>query len=165
MSFQPSCMLLVQNEQQQIELEKWMNGIGWRILGGRDSKHCFLMADTDENASLWLELDESAREWFGHDFYDCGENIEMFKALAAMNSDNDREQWFVADCIMKFDVLKGHVKTESGRRIIYPGEWFKVLVPHIGNVRAKWMSLYRPKFLSHKATKDEIIEHFNRKKL
>ena len=94
----------------------------------------------------------------------CGENIEMFKALAAMNSDNDWEQWFVADCIMKFDVLKGHVKTESGRRIIYPGEWFKVLVPHIGNVRAKWMSLYRPQFLSHKASKDEIIEHYNGKK-
>lgn len=61
----------------QIELQKWMNGIGWRIRGGRDSKHCFLVADTDENAALWMELDESAREWFGHDFYDCGENIEM----------------------------------------------------------------------------------------
>ena len=91
MNFQTSCMILVRDEQQQIELQKWMNGIGWRIRGGRDSKHCFLVADTDENAALWMELDESAREWFGHDFYDCGENIEMFKALAAMNSDHDRE--------------------------------------------------------------------------
>lgn len=77
MSFQTSCMILVRDEQQQIELQKWMNGIGRRIRGGRDSKHCFLVADTDENAALWMELDESAREWFGHDFYDCGENIEM----------------------------------------------------------------------------------------
>lgn len=90
MNFQTSCMILVRDEQQQIELQKWMNGISWRIRGGRDSKHCFLVADTDQNAALWMELDESAREWFGHDFYDCGENIEMFKALAAMNSDNDR---------------------------------------------------------------------------
>lgn len=24
----------------------------------------------------------------------CGKNIELFKALAAMNDENDREQWF-----------------------------------------------------------------------
>lgn len=48
MNFQTSCMILVRDEQQQIELQKWMNGIGWRIRGGRDSKHCFLVADTDE---------------------------------------------------------------------------------------------------------------------
>lgn len=26
--------------------------------------------------------------------YDCGENVELFKALAAMNDENDRDQWF-----------------------------------------------------------------------
>lgn len=164
MNFQTSCMAFVTDEQQQIELQKWMNGIGWQVRGGRIGEPRFLVADTDQNSALWVILNESARECFARDFYDCSENIEMFKALAAMNSDNDWEQWFVADCIMKFDVLKGHVKTESGRRIIYPGEWFKVLVPHIGNVRAKWMSLYRPKFLSHKATKNEIFEHYKGKK-
>lgn len=29
--------------------------------------------------------------------YDCGENVELFKALAAMNDENDREQWFIAE--------------------------------------------------------------------
>ena len=38
MNFQTSCMILVRDEQQQIELQKWMNGIGWRIRGGQDSK-------------------------------------------------------------------------------------------------------------------------------
>lgn len=144
---------------------KWMNGIGWRIRGGRDSKHCFLVADTDENAALWMELDESAREWFGHDFYDCGENIEMFKALAAMNSDHDREQWFVAHAVIRFERLKDTVQTETGERLIMAGEWFKVLIPWASDIRAKWMAAVAPKQLCHKATKDEIIEHFNRKKL
>lgn len=27
-------------------------------------------------------------------YYDCGTDIELFKALAAMNDENDREQWF-----------------------------------------------------------------------
>lgn len=26
---------------------------------------------------------------------DCGTNVDLFRALAAMNDDNDREQWFV----------------------------------------------------------------------
>lgn len=116
MNFQTSCMMLVKEEQQQIDLEKWMEGIGWRIRGGRKGGPRFLMADTDENAGLWLELDESAREWFGHDFYDCGDNIEMFKALAAMNNDNDREQWFVAHAVIRFYRLKDTVQTESGAR-------------------------------------------------
>ena len=164
MSFQTTCIVFVPDEQQQTELVCWLGNINWLVgyTQIRGARMFFANAEIDE--CFWTELNERQLEVVRQNTYDCGENIEMFKALAAMNSDNDREQWFVADCIMKFDVLKGHVKTESGRRIIYPGEWFKVLVPHIGNVRAKWMSLYRPKFLSHKATKDEIIEHFNKQK-
>lgn len=164
MNFQTSCMVFVTDEQQQIGLEKWMESIGWRILGGRNGGPRFLMADTDENAGLWLELDESAREWFGCDFYDCGSNIELFKALAAMNSDNDREQWFVAHAVIRFNQLKGIVQTETGARLIMAGDWFKVLIPQANDIRAKWMAAITPKQLSHKATKDEIIEHYNREK-
>lgn len=165
MNFHISCMVFVPDEQQQIEIQKWMNGIGWRILGGRDSKRCFLVADTDQNAALWLELDRGARACFSQDYYDCGENIEMFKALAAMNSDNDREQWFIAHVVIRFDRLKDTVQTETGERLIMAGDWFKVLIPRANNIRAKWMAAVAPKQLCHKATKDEIIEHFNRKKL
>ena len=34
MNFQTSCMVLVTTEQQQIELQKWMNGIDWSIVNG-----------------------------------------------------------------------------------------------------------------------------------
>ena len=95
----------------------------------------------------------------------CGENIEMFKALAAVNSDNDREQWFVAHAVIRFERLKDTVQTETGERLIMAGEWFKVLIPRASDIRAKWMAAVAPKQLCHKATKDEIIEHFNRKKL
>lgn len=164
MNFQTSCMMLVKEEQQQIDLKKWMEGIGWQIRGGRNGGPRFLVADTDENAGLWLELDESAREWFGHDFYDCGDNIEMFKALAAMNNDNDREQWFVAHAVIRFDRLKDTVQTESGARLIMAGDWFKVLILQASDIRAKWMAAVTPKQLCHKATKDEIIEHYKNSK-
>ena len=131
MNFQTSCMVLATNEQQQIKLQEWMAGIGWRVLGGRDGKHNFLVADTDQNAALWMKLDESARECFGNDFYDCGENIEIFKALAAMNRDNDREQWF----------------TNGSEWIKCPDDILTLqVVPSYA--------------LFHKATIEEIIEHF-----
>lgn len=134
MNFHISCMVFVPDEQQQIEIQKWMNGIGWRILGRRDRKHCFLVADTDQNAAMWLELNRSARACFSQDYYDYGENIEMFKALAAMNSDNDREQWFT-------DGMDWHLCHDS---IVT-----KMMIPSYA--------------LYHKATAAEIIEHFKDK--
>ena len=161
MIFTIPCFVRVEDTVKRKNLMEWLTTIGYTI-GNLSWAEYGLFIRCYESEGGFAVAIASLSIGAG---IDCGENIEMFKALAAMNSDNDWEQWFVADCIMKFDVLKGHVKTESGRRIIYPGEWFKVLVPHIGNVRAKWMSLYRPKFLFHKATKDEIIEHFKKSEL
>lgn len=98
MSFQTSCMVLVRDEQQQIKLEKWVKGIGRQIIGGRQDWSNFFLADTDQTC-FWLQLDENDLGLFDQDFYNCDENIEMFKALAAMNRDNDREQWFVAHAV------------------------------------------------------------------
>lgn len=164
MSFQTSCMVLVRDEQQQIKLEKWVKGIGRQIIGGRQDWYNFFLADTDQTC-FWLQLDENDLGLFDQDFYNCDENIEMFKALAAMNRDNDREQWFVAHAVIRFERLKDTVQTETGERLIMAGEWFKVLIPRASDIRAKWMAAVAPKQLCHKATKDEIIEHFNRKKL
>ena len=161
MIFTIPCFVRVEDTVKRKNLMEWLTTIGYTI-GNLSWAEYGLFIRCYESEGGFAVAIASLSIGAG---IDCGENIEMFKALAAMNSDNDWEQWFVADCIMKFDVLKGLVKTESGKRIIYPGKWFKVLVPHIWNVRAKWMSLYRPKFLFHKATKDEIIEHFKKSEL
>lgn len=160
MNFQTSCMVLVTDEQQQIKLDKWMKSIGWQLLGCRKGGPRFLMADTDQNAALWLELDESAQKWHCGDFYDCGENIEMFKALAAMNDENDREQWFITRAVTRFGRVKGTVQTENGGRLILPGDWFKVLISQANDIKAKMTPAGKPRWLFHKVTKDEIIEHF-----
>lgn len=158
-------MVLVTDEQQQIELEKWMKNIGWQVRLGKDGP-CFLIANANQGQALWMDLEgQRTREIFARDFIDCGENIKMFKALAAMNSDNDREQWFVAHAVIRFNRLKDTVQTETRERLIMAGDWFKVLIPRANNIRAKWMAAVAPKQLCHKATKDEIIAHFNRKKL
>jgi hypothetical protein len=63
---------------------------------------------------------------------DCGENIELFKALAAMNDGNDHYQWFVATLKPERFVLNNSM---NDNRLFVE-------------------SLFR------KATAEEIIDHF-----
>lgn len=68
-------------------------------------------------------------------FIDCGTNVDLFKALAAMNDSNDKEQWYVL-----------HTPC-------YPGDVVgKMLFDPFGTPNAKYV---------RKATAEEIIEHFS----
>lgn len=68
---------------------------------------------------------------------DCGENIGMFKALAAMNDENDRDQWFT-------DTAGDFCLCLSDR---WSTEWLKENFE-------KYYCYWR------KATVEELIEHF-----
>jgi len=75
---------------------------------------------------------------------DCGTNIELFRALAAMNDTNDREQWFVypeCDLWHKSDSAKFKTLTVS---------W------------EEGLTNARPFF--RKATSEEIVDHFKNQK-
>ena len=78
---------------------------------------------------------------------DCGDNEELFLALAALRDDTDINQWFIynsMDCII-----------EKLRTI----DWFICDEDSIEDF-AFYDSLY---LLCHKATVEEIIEHFKKK--
>ena len=47
--------------------------------------------DLDGYVGIWAKTPKSPA------FIDCGEDIELFKALAAMNDENDNEQYFVTE--------------------------------------------------------------------
>ena len=67
---------------------------------------------------------------FGHFSIDCGTNEEMFLALAALRDDTDRNQWFVDDVYGMWE------QSES-------------------ELPSRYMQLN-----GHKATAEEIVEHF-----
>lgn len=71
-----------------------------------------------------------------YDTIDCGENTELFKALAAMNDENDREQWFT------------------------DGYHFELCPTNKADMVA-WHMMYRTK--PRKATAEEIVEYFKNK--
>lgn len=78
---------------------------------------------------------------------DCGTNEELFLAIAALRDDSDKNQWFIydtTDCII-----------ESRRRV----DWLICEEDKIED-----FLFYDCEFLNvHKATVEELIEHFKLK--
>lgn len=115
MTFTTPCFVRVENPEKRKELIEWLKGIGYRILfSARHSlieselryisahKQGYVMADSPLSCDEWIES------------IDCGENIELFKALAAMNDENDREQWFVSNEGSEWAICKKTLNVYSG---------------------------------------------------
>lgn len=81
------------------------------------------------NHGLWISVDEGHDRLFPEDI-DCGDNEELFLALASLRDDTDRHQWFVDDntCIWE--------RSEN-------------------ELPSRYMQME-----GHKATVEEIIKHF-----
>ena len=75
----------------------------------------------------------------------CGTNEELFLALAALRDDTDINQWFVMDCDVYLHIDKG--------------DWF--IATDIN--KGKHIGTQIDPMYCHKATVEEIIEHFNKK--
>ena len=131
MTFTTPCFVRVENPEKRKELIEWLEGIGYRILfSARHSlieselryisahKQGYVMADSRLSCDEWIEP------------IDCGKNIELFKALAAMNYENYREQWFMEE-----------------------GRMFKCTSDKINGYSYNWPT-------TRKATVEEIVEYF-----
>lgn len=128
--FTTPCFVQVKGPEKQKELIEWLEGIGYNI----------------SNIDMPILNLSTAIVTYGSNAYDyrvfgsvhlkvnsiihCGSNVELFKALAAMNDENDREQWFVEE-----------------------GRMFKCTSDKINNYSYHWMT-------TRKASVAEIIEHF-----
>ena len=79
------------------------------------------------------------------EFIDCGINEELFLAIAALRDDTDENQWFIMDVEIYIDIPKG--------------TWFQSTDRNGGrHVGTQIEALY-----CHKATVEELIEHFKEK--
>lgn len=115
MKFTTSCFVYVKDIAERIKLTEWLKEIGYRVCVCATFYHnntirCSMIdrngvlcpevhgvpdVDIDGECGLEQFLYENSKS--DNPSYNCGNNIEMFKALAAMNDENDREQWFVVD--------------------------------------------------------------------
>lgn len=91
MTFTTPCFVRVENPEKRKELIEWLEGIGYRLEYLRNDGVIVLTSENrvyvyGEALYRVIKVD--------YDTIDCGENTELFKALAAMNEWNDRKQWY-----------------------------------------------------------------------
>jgi hypothetical protein len=136
MNFLTPAFVRVNNPEKRKELLKWMFDIGYAGRYRIDNTYSIIVAGLEGDCAD-VAPDTTIEGLTAYELIDCGENIELFKALAAMNNENDREQWFVRDDYTPVKVFK-----KCAER--YSDEDFIIGV---------WMNY-------HKATVEEIVEYF-----
>lgn len=134
MTFTTPCFVRVENPEKRKELNEWLNNIGRRPTPYSESDRSpwFTAYATGKfcQTNGFHMHPEMAQK---NGYINCGENIELFKALAAMNYENYREQWFVEE-----------------------GKMFKCTSDKINGYTYNWPT-------TRKATAEEIVEYFKNK--
>ena len=131
MTFTTPCFVRVENPEKRKELIEWLERIGYHVCScclfdGWNTLHCrgidrlkiayevHGICDYDEETRYSTDQFKAENADSKHPAVDCGENIELFKALAAMNDENDREQWFVSNEGSEWAICKKTLNVYSG---------------------------------------------------
>lgn len=101
------------------------------------------------------------------DCIDCGDNEDLFLAIAALRNDSDKYQWFInpiTKTIRKPDYYPQLVGMDGIETIITGYEWFYTdeqdgITEKINNAVECGEN---PDYISHKATVEELIKHFKK---
>lgn len=111
MTFTTPCFVRVENPEKRKELIEWLEGIGYKLEYLRNDGVIVLTSENrvyvyGEALYRVIKVD--------YDAIDCGTDIKLFKALAAMNEENDREQWFVSNEGSEWAICKKTLNVYSG---------------------------------------------------
>ena len=118
MTFTTPCFVRIENPEKRNNLREWAKNIGYNFVdvAGIESDY----SDPQPYIEVFPHSFRSTTPQ-GNSFYvasrkaiDCGENIELFKALAAMNDENDLEQWFVSNKGSEWAICKKTLNVYSG---------------------------------------------------
>lgn len=142
MKFKTPCFVRVENAEERNKLLEWCLFIGYfRLQIPREEQLSKLVICDGECTGIVNNPTTFSLEMV---YEDCGTDIELFKALAAMNDENDREQWYIITVDVYYDWPQGHMfKCQP-----HPSEW------HVG-------TSIDPMYC-RKATAEEIIKYFKK---
>lgn len=143
MKFTTPCFVRVENPQERKELSEWLKSIGrTRIPHSKRDRAMYFRVhaegteyEQNNKYCMFVPL------LIDRGYIDCGTNIPLFKALAAMNDSNDNYQWF-------YDPMGAKLSPKVGSAMNYN---------HVGKVTG-WSGV-------RKATEKEIISHFDSRKV
>ena len=75
------------------ELREYLKDLGYKVLNFKNAP--YLVRDDGYDGQEEFQDSYDIKSYSGE--IDCGENIELFKAIAALRSDSDYMQWFIYD--------------------------------------------------------------------
>lgn len=133
--FPTPCFVCVEDADVRNELIRWAASIGYIALD--IPKEEIYGRNVICDGQCVGAVQDPAAFHYNDPYIDCGTNVELFKALAAMNDENDREQWFM-------DTADDFCVCSSDH---WEDEWCK---ENFQTYYCHW----------RKATAEEIIEHF-----
>lgn len=133
MKFTTPCFVRVEDAKKRTDLFKWLFDRGYAGRYQINMANSIIVVGL-EDGCVDVAHCNTSDGLAAYGLIDCGENIELFKALAAMNDENDNEQYFVTE-------LAGSSYCVHKNR----------------NTNLDYSLVCR------KATVEEIIEHFNEK--
>lgn len=144
MKFTTPCFVRVEDAEKRKKLIDFCKNWGYTAIYSIDPTYefvvCGLVPNNVDVASSY-DSDTMRNGLVCYGLIDCGDNIELFKALAAMNNENDYMQYLI-DNVGNMGICT----QQSPYRVVQmAGISF-----NIDNYR--------------KATAQEIIEHFNKKR-
>ena len=140
MKFVTPCYVCITDAKKRAELCAWLNEIGYSeamTIFPRGNRAPYVWCIPHSEYTMIPHFVRIQRKHIPQDVFCCGSNIELFKALAAMNDKNDYYQWFVATLKPEHMVLNNSM--DNNRLFTEP--------------------------LFRKATAEEIVEHFKKMKV
>lgn len=133
MKFTTPCFVRVEDAKKRTDLFKWLFDRGYAGRYQINMANSIIVVGL-EDGCVDVAHCNTSDGLAAYGLIDCGENIELFKALAAMNDENDNEQYFVTELAGSSYCLHKNRNTNLDYSLV-----------------------------CRKATVEEIIEHFNEK--
>ncbi len=134
------------------ELRKKLEELGYRLFGEELNEDLCIF--TSPECGLYnIEFFSNIPHPEETDSIDCGDNEELFLSIASLRDDTNENQWFIADSLLSvsYDDTVGndHYFLEpKGSMFFWDINWMNATIIS-GNF--------------HKATVEELIEHFKEK--
>lgn len=143
MTFTTPCFVRVENPEKRKELIDWLEGIGYRL---EYLRHDGVIVLTSENRVY--VYGEAVHEIIKSDYdtIDCGENTELFNALAAMTDGPECTEQYLMPTANLYILKRGKIKQLAAKGELLHND----VIVKCGGV---FSSL-------RKATAEEIVEYF-----
>lgn len=93
MKFMTPCFVRVEDAEKREELTAWLNELGYEVYDWYWGQYIRFIRCWTTPKGVSKAVGYPCKQVRKTDI-DCGSDIELFKALAAMNDENDLYQWF-----------------------------------------------------------------------